>query len=66
MDDAQFPSDATWDQFFTTRALPVEEELAFLEFLTARGVADTAGVQDLDAHYDQFCQGWEPGQSRHP
>ena len=65
MPNAEFPSDATWDQFFKTRALPADEELAFLEYLTARGVADNALIQDLDTHYDQFCQGWEPGQGRH-
>lgn len=58
------PWGAAWNSFFQTRALPLEEELAFRQYLAGQQVPEDASIQDLNAHYDQFRQQWEPGQGR--
>jgi hypothetical protein len=56
------PWGESWEPFFLTHPLPLDEEEAFRQYLAARQVPDGTHVQDLNAHYDQFLLGWEPGQ----
>lgn len=60
-DVTETPPPGQWPSFFQTQVLPLEEEMAFREYLDKRRVPHTASIQDLNAHYDQFCQAWEPG-----
>jgi hypothetical protein len=60
MTEATDPWGDAWDNFFQTRAVPIQEEQAFRQYLADQQVPADASIQDLDAHYDQFRRTWEP------
>ena len=61
MADPNDPTSSQWSNFFHTQVLPLAEEMAFRAYLEQHRVVPTASIQDLSAHYDQFCAVWEPG-----
>jgi hypothetical protein len=54
------PDDA-WRNFFQSRPLPLAEAQAFRQYLADLQVPPDASIQDLTAHYEQFCEQWDPG-----
>jgi hypothetical protein len=57
------PWEGAWEPFFLSHPLPLDEEEAFRSYLETHAVPDGTAIQDLQAHYDQFLLGWEPGQT---